>query len=242
MDPRVGRFVGIDPWEGSSFDPPTLHKYLYGANDPLNKIDPSGRQSMGELMAVGAMLGAMTAIAIVQPRGVLQTINTTLAGVLGGMAAAAVLAYAAGVAGASVVVGAAGTAGTVGTAAARVAIVDGPILENTLARNSERLWLGEFYGTRFFENGQWYTWPGSGLPQAGLTWMQNMIARFGGIELSGLPRNIEAMKPAINAAPQIVFNISNLSPNSLALLEFNYIMSNPALIEKTIFVTNVVAH
>jgi len=242
MDPGTGRFASTDPWEGSSFDPPTLHKYLYGANDPLNKVDPTGRQSMGELAAVGAMLGAMTAIAIVQPRSVLHAINVGLAGALAGMAAAAVLAYAAGVTGASVAAGAAGTAGTVGTVAARVAIVDGPILENTLARNNERLWLGEFYGTRFFENGQWYTWPGSGLPQAGMLWIQRMIGRFGGKELSELPRSIQAMKPAINAAPQIVFNISNLSPNSLALQEFNYIMANPALVDKTIFVTNVVTH
>ena len=242
MDPKTGRFASIDPWEGNSFDPPTLHRYLYGANDPLNKVDPSGRQSMGELAAVGAMLGALTNIAIVQPRGVLNTINVGLAGALAGMAAAAVLAYAAGVTGASLAVGAAGTVGTVGTVAARVAIVDGPILENTLARNSERLWLGEFYGARFFERGQWHTWPGTATPQAGLLWIQNMMARFGGYNLNDLPRSIDAMKPAINAAPQIVFNISNLSPNSLALQEFNYIMASPALADKTIFVTNVVVH
>jgi fibro-slime domain-containing protein/RHS repeat-associated protein len=42
MNPFNGRFVTRDTHEGSVFDPSTLHRYLYVANDPVNKIDPSG--------------------------------------------------------------------------------------------------------------------------------------------------------------------------------------------------------
>jgi hypothetical protein len=42
MNPLNGRFITLDPHEGNIFEPLTLHKYLYAANDPVNKIDPSG--------------------------------------------------------------------------------------------------------------------------------------------------------------------------------------------------------
>jgi RHS repeat-associated protein len=43
MNPVLGRFVQIDPWEGSAFEPRTLHKYSYAANSPINYWDPTGR-------------------------------------------------------------------------------------------------------------------------------------------------------------------------------------------------------
>jgi len=52
MNPFNGRFVTRDTYEGTVFDPPTLHKYLYVANDPVNKTDPSGLIELGELEAV----------------------------------------------------------------------------------------------------------------------------------------------------------------------------------------------
>jgi RHS repeat-associated protein len=55
MDPRVGRFVGMDPWGGSPFDPTSLHRYLYARGEPLSRIDPTGRDSyVSTLIAVGA--------------------------------------------------------------------------------------------------------------------------------------------------------------------------------------------
>jgi hypothetical protein len=52
MDPRVGRFVTVDPWAGTTFDPPSLHRYLYAAGDPLDKVDPSGRINLPSMMTV----------------------------------------------------------------------------------------------------------------------------------------------------------------------------------------------
>ena len=94
MDPRTGAFVGMDPWEGNPYDPPTLHKYLYAAARPLNWIDPSGREfSVAQLAAVGAMIGALCAISIIQPRTALETVQVGLVGALVGALILGGLAY-----------------------------------------------------------------------------------------------------------------------------------------------------
>ena len=62
LDPTVGRFASMDDWKISVFDPASLHLYLYSASDPINKIDPTGRQfSTMQLMAVGAIIGVIAA-------------------------------------------------------------------------------------------------------------------------------------------------------------------------------------
>jgi RHS repeat-associated protein len=43
MNPLTGRFMSRDPEDGSTFDPSSLHRYLYAGGDPMNRIDPSGR-------------------------------------------------------------------------------------------------------------------------------------------------------------------------------------------------------
>lgn len=40
--PGAGRFVSADPFQGSIFDPVSLHRYLYAHADPVNNLDPSG--------------------------------------------------------------------------------------------------------------------------------------------------------------------------------------------------------
>ena len=52
MNPATGRFLTRDTHEGTVFEPLTLHKYLYVANDPVNKADPSGLM-LGELALAG---------------------------------------------------------------------------------------------------------------------------------------------------------------------------------------------
>ena len=46
MDPRTGRFVGMDPFAGREHEPATLHKYQYALASPLSKVDPSGAMGM----------------------------------------------------------------------------------------------------------------------------------------------------------------------------------------------------
>jgi RHS repeat-associated protein len=48
MNPLTGRFVSQDPENGIATDPETLHKYLFVGGDPVNKIDPSGREALAE--------------------------------------------------------------------------------------------------------------------------------------------------------------------------------------------------
>jgi RHS repeat-associated protein len=45
MDPGVGRFLGIDPYEGDPQAPVGLHRYLYANASPVNFTDPSGEIS-----------------------------------------------------------------------------------------------------------------------------------------------------------------------------------------------------
>ena len=44
----TGRFMTMDPYEGCIQDCATLHKYVYTHNDPVNRIDPSGKGAILE--------------------------------------------------------------------------------------------------------------------------------------------------------------------------------------------------
>jgi hypothetical protein len=50
----------MDPYAGSIWDPGSLHKYLYGNDDPVNRIDPSGRFSLSQSTTSMAVLGEIT--------------------------------------------------------------------------------------------------------------------------------------------------------------------------------------
>jgi RHS repeat-associated protein len=52
-NPLTGRFLSRDPEDGKAFDPASLHKYVYAGGDPLNVIDPSGRDLVGYAVALG---------------------------------------------------------------------------------------------------------------------------------------------------------------------------------------------
>ncbi|MGB7149277.1 MAG: RHS repeat-associated core domain-containing protein, partial [Terriglobales bacterium] len=43
-----GRFESMDPAAGSIFEPPSLHKYAYTWDNPVNAIDPRGRDDIPE--------------------------------------------------------------------------------------------------------------------------------------------------------------------------------------------------
>jgi RHS repeat-associated protein len=47
MDPRVGRFVRMDPFRGRHTAPPSLHRYSYASQNPVTLIDPSGLDNEG---------------------------------------------------------------------------------------------------------------------------------------------------------------------------------------------------
>ena len=67
-DPANGRFNQRDAFVGHNEDPQTLHKYLYCGADPVNGIDPSGNDTLVELLCVigiGLMISAIHVLPIV---------------------------------------------------------------------------------------------------------------------------------------------------------------------------------
>ncbi|MEQ1922235.1 MAG: discoidin domain-containing protein [Pyrinomonadaceae bacterium] len=50
LDVQTGRFISHDTYEGNQFEPISLHKYLYANADPVNKLDPTGKFSVSELV------------------------------------------------------------------------------------------------------------------------------------------------------------------------------------------------
>jgi hypothetical protein len=55
MDPSVGRFVGVDPFEGAPQAPVSLHRYLYANANPINFNDPSGQFSIAEFLTASVV-------------------------------------------------------------------------------------------------------------------------------------------------------------------------------------------
>ena len=49
-NPQTGRFLSRDPEDGKAVDPASLHKYLYAGGNPVNRIDPSGKDDFLEYM------------------------------------------------------------------------------------------------------------------------------------------------------------------------------------------------
>jgi RHS repeat-associated protein len=53
FNPNTGRFWTMDSYAGNQEDPLSIHKYLYGADNPVDGSDPSGHDDIGDVM--GAM-------------------------------------------------------------------------------------------------------------------------------------------------------------------------------------------
>jgi RHS repeat-associated protein len=59
MNPSTGRFWEMDDYEGYKNEPRSLHKYLYTSDDPVNSIDPSGKDGIGisgQMITIGMLV------------------------------------------------------------------------------------------------------------------------------------------------------------------------------------------
>ena len=56
MNPSTGTFISMDSYQGSIYDPVTLHKYLYANANPVRYTDPSGYSSETTLKEVATNL------------------------------------------------------------------------------------------------------------------------------------------------------------------------------------------
>jgi len=64
-DPRIGRFISADPFEGKQRDPRSLNRYAYAHNDPVHGTDPSGREfSLGAAMSAMSNMGLNVAVRV----------------------------------------------------------------------------------------------------------------------------------------------------------------------------------
>jgi RHS repeat-associated protein len=60
-DPQTGRFTKRDSHSGNIVEPPTLHKYIYTSNNPVNFIDPTGLYTLSDVSASFSMLNQLAA-------------------------------------------------------------------------------------------------------------------------------------------------------------------------------------
>jgi RHS repeat-associated protein len=79
IDLRAGRFSSIDPWEGDTADPSTLHRYLYAAGDPLDRLDPSGRWNLQTSLTTVSSIVTVVAMSLPRITSALLTVAQTLA-------------------------------------------------------------------------------------------------------------------------------------------------------------------
>ena len=61
MDPNLGRFWTMDTLEGYQSDPLSLHKFLYVHGNPVNNGDPSGHESLGDVLSSAFIMGNLAA-------------------------------------------------------------------------------------------------------------------------------------------------------------------------------------
>jgi RHS repeat-associated protein len=62
LNVSTGRFWSMDSFDGQPQSPSSLHKYLYSSGDPVNRIDPSGNDSIAEFDVASALSQTLNAI------------------------------------------------------------------------------------------------------------------------------------------------------------------------------------
>ncbi|HEY6248722.1 MAG TPA: RHS repeat-associated core domain-containing protein [Candidatus Angelobacter sp.] len=63
-DERSGRFWSMDTWEGDPQAPMSLHKYLYAGSNPIDRIDPSGNQTLTDVSITLGVIGTLVGLTI----------------------------------------------------------------------------------------------------------------------------------------------------------------------------------
>jgi RHS repeat-associated protein len=74
MNPSNNRFLTQDSFEGTQYDPKSIHKYLYANANPVHLHDPSGCMSVAEVVGVAQSLAIRTAVFVLYN----QTLHTVL--------------------------------------------------------------------------------------------------------------------------------------------------------------------
>jgi RHS repeat-associated protein len=176
-DPATARFTSTDPFLGNVFDPPSLHPYTYGHNDPVNKMDPTGEApfSLGSIAITSSLVGVVAGLAVGIPTFAITKSLDVAVGA--GAAAGAVAAYATVIvmSGGLAALPAAGSGAALpaaGTVPAQIATTESAALFLLAARN-------EAYMKRLFEGlGRIASRPGVPGVLGGLPRAQRALERF----------------------------------------------------------------
>ena len=75
MNPSTGTFISMDTYEGSIYDPDTLHKYLYANGNPVKYSDPTGNFSAVTMAAGMAINDCVTSAYNVHLMGILSGLS-----------------------------------------------------------------------------------------------------------------------------------------------------------------------
>ena len=76
MNPSTGTFISMDSYQGSMFDPVSLHKYLYANANPVMCSDPTGYFTLADMNVSEAINSALDKIMTPNFMGILRKINT----------------------------------------------------------------------------------------------------------------------------------------------------------------------
>ena len=84
MNPSTGTFISMDTYEGSIYEPDTLHKYLYANGNPVKYSDPTGNFSAVTMAAGMAINDCVTSAYNVHLMGILSGLsNMAINSILG---------------------------------------------------------------------------------------------------------------------------------------------------------------
>jgi RHS repeat-associated protein len=75
LNVSTGRFWTMDSYDGDPQSPGSLHKYLYAADDSVDRRDPSGHDSLDELMAGFTVASTVASLRNVLVAGVYSLYN-----------------------------------------------------------------------------------------------------------------------------------------------------------------------
>ena len=81
--PSMGRFLTMDSFAGSEVDPPSLHKYTYANNDPVNSSDPTGHFTMTMTISIPMPQIALPVISLAKILAILKVVALVAAATCG---------------------------------------------------------------------------------------------------------------------------------------------------------------
>ena len=78
MDPSTGTFISMDSYQGSLYDPVSLHKYLYANANPVKYTDPTGYFSLAECSVANSIQSELNSYQTVWLMNVYRSLVSSL--------------------------------------------------------------------------------------------------------------------------------------------------------------------